>query len=426
MTITKELLKSMVIQGIPFQDGDTLDKEATYELIFHPLDVKSTRNSFVCEKLYGKREIDILFRNSSDFCKQEKRWFTINVTYCCSYCGNDLLVEMSKTNILKFDCYRHIKTSNAYFGKNFYYGNYHSLAMEYLGHDKKKPICQDCYDKNVSIVREEVRKIGLNPLQYLNGSIETFINLENGKLFQNVKREYDTGKILEYVCNITGETYVEPEYQEVINREEEVRRKDLERKRKKEEEIAAKNASISKCDDINEETNIYIKKFCTPNANIDIKDGKLQDSVLHPSDKVDLNVVKTHNCCILKYKEYLQTPLWKIVAYKVKKRDGFKCRKCGSNVNVDVHHTSYEHLGIDFKAMHRLETLCRECHGNKHENANVEPACKMLANDSDLLYDIRGRLDEEISIREQQGDILGGTKLREIKKEVMILIDRYL
>lgn len=422
MIITKELLESMVVQGVPFQDGDTLDKEATYELIFRLLDVKSTKNDVVREKIYGKREIDILFRNSSDFRKDKKRWFTIKVTYSCPYCGNDSVVEMTKTNILKYDCYRHIKINNARFGK--YCGSYHKLFVKYLGHNKIRPICQDCYDKKVNMVCEEVRKIGFNPLQYINGSIDTFIDLK--ELFENVKREHDTGKILRFTCNITGETYVEPKYQEELNREEEIRRKEIEKKKKKEEEIAARNASLSKCDDINEETKKYIKVFCTPNANVDIKDEQLQELAMCPSDKVDLGVVKTHNCCELKYKDYLQTPLWKIIAYKVKIRDGFRCRRCGSNVKVDVHHTSYEHLGIDFKAMHRLETLCRKCHENKHEKNNVEPVSKLLANDLDLLYDIRGCLDEEIARKEQQDDIWGGQKLRDIKKMVMILIDRYL
>lgn len=411
MVITKDILDSMVANGESFNEGDTLDKEASHILIS---DVK-------------KDTINSLFQKSSNFMKESKRWFTIKITYECSCCGKDIVVGVKKTNISNFDYNRHLKISNTYFGNVKSGGRYHNLVVDKLGLRKKVPICQECYDKNLNLVKDEVSKIGANPLDYLNNEKQTFINLESfySKLFDNIKREQGTGKILKYTCNITGETYVEPNYKKELEEQAEIRRKELAEKKKREDEVRKKNEALRKCDDISEATELYIQKFCTPYASINIKDKNIQDEALNPSSKVDLNVVKTHNMSKLGYKGYLQTPLWKIISYRVKLRDGFKCQGCGRKSN-DVHHMSYDHCGVDFLAMHRLKTLCRDCHKNKHEDGRVEHVSSLDANDSHILYDIQSKLNEEITRLEENGDITGGIKLRELKKLVTVLIDRYL
>lgn len=411
MVITKGILNFMVANCESFNEGDTLDNEASHILIS---EIK-------------KDAINSLFQKSSNFMKESKRWFTINVTYECSCCGKDIVVGVTKSNISNFDYNRHLKISNTYFGNDRFWGRYHNLVVDKLGLRKRIPICQECYDNTLSIIKEEVFKIGASPLEYLNNEKQTFINLEslNPKLFDSIKREQGTGKILKYTCNITGETYVEPNYKKELEEQAEIRRKELAEKKKREDEVRKRNDALRKCDDISQATELYIQKFCIPNASINIKDINIQNEALNPSSKVDLNVVKTHNMSKLGYKGYLQTPLWKIISYRVKLRDGFKCQGCGRK-SKDVHHMSYDHCGVDFLAMHRLKTLCRDCHQSKHEDGKVEHVSSLDANDSQILYGIQSKLNEEITRLEENGDIIGGIKLRELKKLVTVLIDRYL
>ena len=50
---------------------------------------------------------------------------------------------------------------------------------------------------------------------------------------------------------------------------------------------------------------------------------------------------------------------------EILERDGWRCQKCGSSKNLDVHHvTRRSALGDDAEA--NLITLCRECHQILH------------------------------------------------------------
>jgi 5-methylcytosine-specific restriction endonuclease McrA len=52
-------------------------------------------------------------------------------------------------------------------------------------------------------------------------------------------------------------------------------------------------------------------------------------------------------------------------------RDGWRCQKCGSFRNLDVHHMRRRSaLGDDTET--NLITLCRECHQLLHESARWE------------------------------------------------------
>ena len=53
--------------------------------------------------------------------------------------------------------------------------------------------------------------------------------------------------------------------------------------------------------------------------------------------------------------------------YKALRRDGFKCRNCGTNANLNMHHV------IGYRKEHKacvdtssLITLCRKCHSKEH------------------------------------------------------------
>lgn len=61
-----------------------------------------------------------------------------------------------------------------------------------------------------------------------------------------------------------------------------------------------------------------------------------------------------------------ERPIWRKNAWRVRKRDGYKCQGCGSQQasgshNLDVHHViPIRHGGGD--EMTNLTTLCRPCH----------------------------------------------------------------
>ena len=68
------------------------------------------------------------------------------------------------------------------------------------------------------------------------------------------------------------------------------------------------------------------------------------------------------------YKRLLSTDRWKNFANEVKRRDGYKCVKCGGTQILQAHHKIYyQHrlpwdYSIDF-----LETLCSKCHLQEHK-----------------------------------------------------------
>lgn len=57
---------------------------------------------------------------------------------------------------------------------------------------------------------------------------------------------------------------------------------------------------------------------------------------------------------------YLTTKVWRGIRYAVLKRDGMACVRCGSTVELQVHHKRYHEIGAD--ALEDLETLCVNCH----------------------------------------------------------------
>lgn len=115
---------------------------------------------------------------------------------------------------------------------------------------------------------------------------------------------------------------------------------------------------------LNTPTQRYIDKFCNKDSDIDITDKEIQREALSPED-VNYEAIQKHNSKL--YREYLQSPLWKIISSKVKWNANYRCEKCGSTKNLVTHHTSYEFKGIEFLAFHTLQCLCSRCHEKEHE-----------------------------------------------------------
>lgn len=65
------------------------------------------------------------------------------------------------------------------------------------------------------------------------------------------------------------------------------------------------------------------------------------------------------------YQEYLNSPIWWEKRDRILERDGWRCRKCGSGINLRVHHIRYpEVLGEEPDS--DLITLCDRCHTEIH------------------------------------------------------------
>lgn len=60
-------------------------------------------------------------------------------------------------------------------------------------------------------------------------------------------------------------------------------------------------------------------------------------------------------------KEYLKSEKWQKKRLERLRLDDFKCCRCGTPHNIQVHHTSYEHL-CDEDIYNDLVTLCDSCH----------------------------------------------------------------
>lgn len=67
------------------------------------------------------------------------------------------------------------------------------------------------------------------------------------------------------------------------------------------------------------------------------------------------------------YKEFLCTPYWKVISYRVKRNAGFKCQLCNVGGNLNVHHRTYSIHGEEHCNLKELICLCQECHGKHHK-----------------------------------------------------------
>ena len=65
----------------------------------------------------------------------------------------------------------------------------------------------------------------------------------------------------------------------------------------------------------------------------------------------------------LDYKNYLESPAWKVKRDKVIERDGGQC-VCGTQA-TEVHHKTYNNIGKE--PLSDLVALCKECHERVHE-----------------------------------------------------------
>jgi 5-methylcytosine-specific restriction endonuclease McrA len=66
--------------------------------------------------------------------------------------------------------------------------------------------------------------------------------------------------------------------------------------------------------------------------------------------------------CNMPYDEWLQTEVWKLTRRLLLIYQPC-CVRCGSRFNLEVHHLTYERLGLEIMHLGDVEVLCDACHG---------------------------------------------------------------
>lgn len=73
-----------------------------------------------------------------------------------------------------------------------------------------------------------------------------------------------------------------------------------------------------------------------------------------------------HDCvCSQEYTQWLKSPKWKATA-KLKRLIKPYCERCGARDHLEVHHKTYDHLGIEVLYLDDLVVLCSACHMYEH------------------------------------------------------------
>ena len=65
------------------------------------------------------------------------------------------------------------------------------------------------------------------------------------------------------------------------------------------------------------------------------------------------------------YHDYLRSEEWQRKRRRRLEMDGYRCQMCGSGMNLQVHHISYDNVRTDAE-VEDLVTLCKACHEQVH------------------------------------------------------------
>jgi 5-methylcytosine-specific restriction endonuclease McrA len=77
-------------------------------------------------------------------------------------------------------------------------------------------------------------------------------------------------------------------------------------------------------------------------------------------------------------REYIRSDKWQTIASHVRRRDRFRCRRCGRR-GYQVHHKHYAHLGAEDECGYCcLQTLCAACHRAAHGIEDHAPSDEQL------------------------------------------------
>ena len=385
MLITRDILNKALEDKVPlFHDGDYIDDDVLYDLFYAQPILKDLPNGKKgLRTLIPRSDRDILCAELNGYISHSPKdvFDKIYYTLRCKLCNKTFPVHITKGQIINrtFKISNHI---NITVNPDRYYLFTNALRELYnmkYGNVHNTYVCKSCVEKFVSDTMQEAsefleRKDKFDWFLFHKNSDdwkrklfrieEAHFRLDNGK-------EIEDGKIYRAA---NGDVWKDDKYNEREKREqeelnhqrklEEIRRQQKQNEEAERERTRKANELFLASHQLNTPTQRYIDKFCNKDSDIDITDKEIQREALSPED-VNYEAIQKHNSKL--YREYLQSPLWKIISSKVKWNANYRCEKCGSNKNLVVHHTSYEFKGIEFLAFHTLQCLCSKCHEKEHE-----------------------------------------------------------
>lgn len=94
----------------------------------------------------------------------------------------------------------------------------------------------------------------------------------------------------------------------------------------------------------------------------------------------------------LPYADYLQTEHWLMMRRLALELAGGRCLLCDSDVEVEVHHRTYERRG--YELLRDLVPLCADCH-RRHHGTLDETRRRGCEADTELAF-LRSELDAEL------------------------------
>lgn len=123
-----------------------------------------------------------------------------------------------------------------------------------------------------------------------------------------------------------------------------------------------KRSEIIRCNTIN-----FINTYLDPNKSF--KEGvksitKWNDVITDISNSNEQEIAE--HIQGMEYLDFLNTPYWDAVRSKKLFQAYYKCSLCDSNINLQVHHKTYEHHGYEHENLDDLIVLCGNCHSKHH------------------------------------------------------------
>lgn len=369
MLITRNILNKALEDKVSlFHVGDFINNEVLYDLFYAPRVLRNGKWVGVIPK--ADREI---------LCAELKEYNTkiskekYDKVYCnlrCKSCGKDFPFYITKYQIIN----RTFKISNyvRFYGIPKYPLDDSVLKKLFrlkFGEAEDMYVCHECLNNFVTTLKQEASEFLKRKDKF-----DWFLSYESANDWRRLLFKKIPVSVGTQIMSINGEFWTDDKYDEWQRvQEERNHQKKLEeiRRQQKLEEEAEREKTIRENElflarhQPNTPTQRYINKFCRKDSNIVIIDKVNQREALSP-EGVNYETIQKHNCKL--YREYLQSPLWRIISSKVKWNAHYRCERCGSNLNLEIHHTSYDFKGVEFLAFQTLECLCSKCHKKEHEN----------------------------------------------------------
>lgn len=386
MIITRNMLNNAISENKAlFHNGDIITNEVFQDLILAPKVKKMSKNGHMAMMLpISKEQREVLCSEMTSrnlhvrSCMGDYIFFEKK----CQSCGEIIKIPLTRTQIIH-NTFKIEALVKHQFGCPPRHGHWYADFITYEELYKHKYgegfICRSCYEKIIEYIDKETYN-----LLAREDKFEWFMSNENSddwkkRLFVKQTISLAPGLIGCKIKAIDGSEWVSDSYKTFIyerkKREEEHNAQLKKEKAKRLVDESMERQRVERSNElflsrhqISSPTQNYINKFCDKNSNIDIYDQNVQQEALCPVN-VEYEAIQKHNCT--SYKDYLLTPLWRIISSKVKWNAHNRCERCNSENNLEVHHLSYEFKGVEFLAMETLICLCSVCHDKEHDKGNT-------------------------------------------------------